>query len=452
MPPRRLIRRQPLADRIRAYLDPLDFLLWISEQFDSEDIDALQQARGTPIGLGLNLIMLLARANSGGGGRRVVDDVFGEEPRGRGWLGCFAAFLVHFLSLLAFVNAAYTFYRRKHYRLFENSIEDAPSTPSARRVRVDSSPMSSSPLRFLTNILGSITAEARAYPDASRDVWEISVWDPIPLCLKMFCLFSPGHVLVYWFFLPVSSQDPRPSTTVVTTIALIAVLSVQLTVLQGNYSQQSKDSSLIHKEVMNEYDTKYVHPLAHPLVRDVGTQVSGFRHSFDTESPDENHGESVDTYMPVIVANRGYRTKPNPNYIDHVDPQGAHRRATTPLRTRPNGVISSFQTPAHLRDDSSPIQPRTAVRQSQMTANVGAGTGDGGSLGVYSHAHSPLKKSASTHFIGRRGERERGSSPLKRESSPVKRTSVTECMNGLPNNLRWPQLQGRPARRESGRF
>lgn len=92
MPPRRLIRRQPLADRLRAYLDPLDFLLWISEQFDSEDIDSLQKAWGAPIGLLLNLIMLLARANSSSGGRRVVDDVFGDEPRGVGWVGWLVRF------------------------------------------------------------------------------------------------------------------------------------------------------------------------------------------------------------------------------------------------------------------------------------------------------------------------------------------------------------------------
>lgn len=89
MPPRRLIRRQPLAERIKAYLDPLDFLLWLSEQFDSEDWDKWQKDWATPIGLGLNFVMLIARANSGGGGRRVVDDVFGDEPSGTGWLGWF---------------------------------------------------------------------------------------------------------------------------------------------------------------------------------------------------------------------------------------------------------------------------------------------------------------------------------------------------------------------------
>src|ERR1700722_2839789 len=137
-------------------------------------------------------------------------------------------FIVHSLTLISLSNAFYTFYRRRHYRLFEQSIDAPPSTPSAHRVRVDSSPISSSPLRFLSSIIASTNAESRAHPDATRDVWELAVWDPSPLCLQLFCLFSPGHVLVYWLFLPVASLDPRPSVTVVITMILAALLSVQL--------------------------------------------------------------------------------------------------------------------------------------------------------------------------------------------------------------------------------
>jgi hypothetical protein len=182
--------------------------------------------------------------------------------------------VVHFLSLLSFLNAFYTFYRHRHYRLFESDVDDIPSTPSAHRVRVDSSPVSSSPLRFLSNIIAGESSEARSHPDATRDVWEIAVWDPTPLSLRMFCLLSPGHVLVYWLLLPAALSDPRPSVTVLTTIVLGCVLSAQLYLLQSNFSQQSKDSSIIHKEVMNEYDTKFVHPRTQPLMRDVGTQFS----------------------------------------------------------------------------------------------------------------------------------------------------------------------------------
>ncbi len=157
----------------------------------------------------------------------------------------------------------------------ESSLDVTPTTPSAQRVRVDSSPVSSSPLRFLSNMIAASTssraAEARAHPDPSRDVWELGVWDPLPICLRLFCLFSPGHVLVYWLFLPTTSLDPRPSTTVLTTIFLGILLSVQLHMLQSSFSQQGKDTAVIHKEVLNEYDTKFVHPRTNAPVRDAGT-------------------------------------------------------------------------------------------------------------------------------------------------------------------------------------
>lgn len=35
----RLVRRRPLAERIQAYLSPLDILLWFSEELDSSDLD-----------------------------------------------------------------------------------------------------------------------------------------------------------------------------------------------------------------------------------------------------------------------------------------------------------------------------------------------------------------------------------------------------------------------------
>ena len=321
------------------------------------------------------------------------------------------------------MNAAYTFYRRRHYRLFETSVQTVPSTPSAHRVRVDSSPLSSSPLRFLSSMLAADTAESRAHPDATKDVWELAVWDPTPLSLRMFCMFSPGHVLVYWLFLPTAIVDPRPSTTVVTTIALAALLSAQLLVLQTSFSQQSKDTSVIHKEVLNEYDTKFVHPRTQPLMRDVGTQHSSPSTSRSNSSAYENPSNSVETYTPAVVVNRGFRTRPNPNYIRHVDPEG-HSERQAHSRGVSTTIAPACQTPAPLRDVTSPIRPRTAIRQPQFRTSMEPKVGDGGSLGVYTHTHSPLRKAASTNF------KERSSSPVKREGSPLKRVSLPGVPNG----------------------
>ena len=340
------------------------------------------------------------------------------------------------------MNAAYAFYRHRHYRLFENSVDAPPSTPSAQRVRVDSSPIASSPLRFLSNMLDRQNAEARSHSDATRDVWEIAVWNPTPVSLRMFCLFSPGHILVYWLFLPISISDPRPSTTVVTTVVLAGLLSAQMLLLQSSFSQQSKDASIIHKEVMNEYDTKYVHPRTQPQMRNVATQYCNSGISTHGMPQPECQNDSVDVYAPTFIINKGFHTRPNPNYAKYVDPDGSAWRAVPPGGSSTN-IATALQTPAHLRDGSSPTRPRTAIRQPHFRV---ASSGDGGSLGIFSHAHSPLRKSASTSVGG--SERERSLSPVKREVSPLKPSSLAS----MPNGQRWGHLQGTGSRRESGGF
>lgn len=79
-------------ERIQAYLNPLDFLLWLSEEIDSNDWDEFQRSYSTSIGLGLNLVFLIARANSGRStsGSSGLDDVFGDDQQGgTGWLSWF---------------------------------------------------------------------------------------------------------------------------------------------------------------------------------------------------------------------------------------------------------------------------------------------------------------------------------------------------------------------------
>lgn len=323
-------------------------------------------------------------------------------------------------------------------------MDTTPSTPSAHRVRVDSSPLSSSPLRFLSSMLAGENAEARSHPDATRDVWELAVWDPATIALQMFCLFSPGHVMVYWLFLPTAVSDPRLNTTVVTTITLAAVVSLQLFLLQKSFSRQSKDTAIIQKEVMNEYDTKYVHPRTQPLMRDVGTQISQRKTSALGWPQHENASDSVDVYAPTFIINRGFQTYPNPNYNMHLNHRSSANRPT-PSGNSSLSIAASVQTPTHLRDVSSPIPPQTQIRQPHFRASKG---GDGGNFGIYSHAHSPLRKSASTNFSGFQGLYERGSSPPKRESSPLKRSSLAQ----MTNQQHWVSSQGISSRRENGRL
>ncbi|KAK5119597.1 hypothetical protein LTR85_007426 [Meristemomyces frigidus] len=425
----RLVRRTPLSERLKAYLDPYDLLLWLSEELNDDAYDEWLKAWATPIGIGLNILFILARGASKAGAARGSEDVFGDIDgrRGAGWFTWFAGFIVHFLTLACCFNAFYTFFRRRNYRLFEQPVDTAPATPSARRVRVDSSPMSSSPLRYLQDMVSSTTASARAYPDAEREVWELGIWDPKPVNLTIFTLFSPGHLLLYFSLLPPASLDPRPSVTVLTAIAFGALLSVQLGLLKTSFSQQAKDSALIHGEVMNEYDTKFVRPTLNRPVRDVGIQT---RESALT--PRGTKTREVDVYTPTTIVNRGFRTNPNSNYANQYDPnhlstqqEGPARRqstATTPSLTTPtNGYVNGYTQSSYSRpstsggDLSSPLKPHHERLRDRSPVK-----GDGGSMGVYSHAASPLRKAASSSHLRPGPDRAggRAGSPLKRISMP----------------------------------
>lgn len=86
----RLVRRRPLSERILSQLNPYDWLLWLSEEFEGGDWDQLEKNWALPIGIALNVIFLIARANSRSGGSQAFDDVFGDENSTslRGWLVC----------------------------------------------------------------------------------------------------------------------------------------------------------------------------------------------------------------------------------------------------------------------------------------------------------------------------------------------------------------------------
>lgn len=229
--------------------------------------------------------------------------------------------------------------------MFEANIDVQPGTPSARRVQVQGSPATSSPLRFLTNMITPDTAESRAHPDKNRDVWELSVWDPLPISLRLFCLFGPAHVLVYIMFLPLAPLDPRPSMTVFNTLVLQIILSAQLLFFFSKFTQQGKDNAIIQKEVMHEYDTKFVHPLMHPVVRDVGVQAYA--------DYDKGEDDIIQVGTPTTLIRRTFKTHKNP----HIDEE-------EPTPSRPSGINPNLFTPSGRRSDS--FSPMPSVRSSGL--------------------------------------------------------------------------------------
>jgi hypothetical protein len=79
----RVVRKQPLSERIAAYLNPYDFLLWLSEEVESRGFDQLEKEWAIPLGFFFNLFFVIARANTQTRSRS-YDDVFGSTS-GYGW-------------------------------------------------------------------------------------------------------------------------------------------------------------------------------------------------------------------------------------------------------------------------------------------------------------------------------------------------------------------------------
>jgi hypothetical protein len=100
----RLVRRQPLRERIMASLNPMDFLLWLSEELETRDWDSA--TAGTQLGLAMNFVFLLARANSGSSTKS--DDVFSDETSS-GWIPFFVSTLLLDIASMTLMLIAFFF-------------------------------------------------------------------------------------------------------------------------------------------------------------------------------------------------------------------------------------------------------------------------------------------------------------------------------------------------------
>jgi hypothetical protein len=475
----RLVRRAPLSERLKAYADPSDWLIWLSEELNSNDWEEAAQSYSLYIGFAANVLFIIAQANSGASTSYDTDDVF-REVSGPGWIRWFMNLLALILGGAAFGNAWLVWSKRRHYRLFEQPVEVSPATPSAQRVRVDSSPAGATPLGYFKKVIARNSAAARAHPDANRDVWEVAVWDPNPLFLELFCLFSPLHVVLYYVNLPVAPMDPRPSVKVTTTIFVGALLSLHMWWLRSSFTQQIKDNAIINRQVLNEYDSKFVHPALQKQGRDVGIQTIALKRDHDSSvgvrgNSDDLRSE-VRTYTPTTIISRTFRTNPNANYASQFDPDNLGLKADVQTPSlRPSYRTSNYSSTSTTTaaDFSSPIRPSNTPNPFRNAPPISrTSTSDGGSLGVYSHAASPLRKSASANFLrdgdagsrgtprardslGAAGER-RPVSPVKREGSPLKRSSMPSGERPMSQAERLAKGSGYGGlgvgRRESGRY
>ncbi|KAI5854293.1 hypothetical protein BZA05DRAFT_393769 [Tricharina praecox] len=360
----RIVRRQTPYQRISSYLNPLDHLLSLATDYEAFDWDNWQNTWGTPLGLLLNVFCMISRGHADKY-RREANPVFGEPSAGRSMANGISYLLWVAQSALAVFsvgNAVYCFTRKRRYRLFESNIEVEPKTPSARRVPVDSSPVANSPLRILGNIIEPFRNDAasRAHPDESRDVWEVGVWDPSPLSLHILAFLSPVHVAIYFLALPITSHPTgglggsTSSAAVYFTVLLTQILlSLQIIFLKSWFVQQAWDQKVISKEVMHEYDAKYVHPRLNVIKRDVAVQCT-----LSTQTDSGNEPE-VSVYTPQFNRS-GFKIYANPNYSDLT----VQTPAPPPFA---RSSQNAGNTPGIFSRGATPMQPMAGrIRQPQF--------------------------------------------------------------------------------------
>jgi hypothetical protein len=91
MPPRRLVRRRPLWERIKSYFDPWDFILWLSEEIETRDIG--NKSVGTQVGVALHFVFMIARVYGSSSAGSHSDDIFSDSDSSTssGWLAYFVS-------------------------------------------------------------------------------------------------------------------------------------------------------------------------------------------------------------------------------------------------------------------------------------------------------------------------------------------------------------------------
>ncbi|CDK26177.1 unnamed protein product [Kuraishia capsulata CBS 1993] len=145
---------------------------------------------------------------------------------------------IHYgLGLVSFLNAVLCFEKYRGYVLIHSS--KAPSSTSARRKRLD-------------------------YNSESDTVWELRVWNSNESNLRLFCLFSPLNVIYMKFMTRTNAID----------LIFPLLISGTLYMMSSKYETKLHDRELINREMLHEYNTKFVYPNTSKVYRDVCSDTS----------------------------------------------------------------------------------------------------------------------------------------------------------------------------------
>ncbi|GEQ67024.1 hypothetical protein JCM33374_g687 [Metschnikowia sp. JCM 33374] len=290
MPKKRLIRKQPLLERIRSY--PLDLLLSINEQRLSIDWDSYVP-QCLPMGSIVSLVFLIlckirnhyisvnekrdnsvfrsdystyqqvvSRAVHGAQAGPIDVPRIKNESVAHTLLWTVNVMLI-FLFATSLINAVNVyFFPYKSYTLLSRSTD----TPKPKGSCVTEQNVSNTtPRGFFQNLFSyfeehsyyetdvdsdaDTTYEARPL---EKDVWMLSVWDPSHFSLYAAASFSPIVLLSVWLF---------SSSVSFWKVGVFVLLSNACAVyLTSKFLELISDKQIIYQETFSEYNKKYVIP------------------------------------------------------------------------------------------------------------------------------------------------------------------------------------------------
>ncbi|KAK9474298.1 uncharacterized protein V1510DRAFT_390192 [Dipodascopsis tothii] len=350
MGPRRLVRKAPLTSRIASW--PLDAYLYVNEQIDTIEWDRLSATVSLPLGVALDAVLLVSRlacavlaesedprslvfrSTSGLQDSQLAYQVLRTSSNGsvRGMLHRLLQALAAAIVVASVANAYCVFFRRRPYTLLGKAPEDDGATAhsSAHKVAFDAdAPAPSTPRAVVAGLWSALRTPPA--PPAGRQVWELRVWNPPLFNLNLLVAFSPVHAAVLYF---------TPLAGVVTSAAVLALVSAQSYLFTRRCLEQQADKSLIFSEMFGEYEKKVVRPKLSVRRRDAAVGADG----------------SVETY--AAARDRTFVTRdvlPRPENRPVLRALGTNTpRAGTPLAGSP---LARPSLPAHIWPRGSPQSP-----------------------------------------------------------------------------------------------
>ena len=285
---KRIVRKQPLFDRIRSY--PLDLLLSLNEQRLSIDWDD-HVPQCLPVGTFLSLLFLVlcktrlyyvsvkdkrdnllfrsdystyqqvvARAVNGLQAAPIATPKYKSDSVTHTllWLVNVLLVVLFAVSLINAVNVYLLPYRS--YTLLGRSADSAKPKGS----RVTRQNVSNSTPKGIFQSVYQYFEEKSVYEtddsDADttyepryleKDVWMMSVWDPSRFLLYSAASFSPVVLFTSWLF---------SSASLWRAAVLILLFNCSAVYTSQKFLQLISDKQIIYQETFNEYNKKYVIP------------------------------------------------------------------------------------------------------------------------------------------------------------------------------------------------